>query len=373
MWCQMNQLGNATMRKRAIRWLLAGLVALMSASCGGGGSPEGGGGAFPGSVGGSSGGGGAGGGATTTSPQFLYVTDPGSGQVAGYVVNPLDGKLTLVVNTPWAAGTTPKAIVVNPAGTYAYVANADGDAVNTTTGSVSGYRINRTTGELIALGGSLPIAAGLNPSAIAMDPLGQYVYVLNEGSGTVSGYTISTDTSTAGQLIPMAGSPWLTTALAGPPEPGPISLAVDPLGRFVYVANFAVDSIAVFSIDAGTGGLTQLDVVAMPSSGEKPHAIAVDPAGGSVYVVNENTKNIIRFLISESTPWLVPEGGGVTLSTGDYPYSVVVSPNGGNIYATNFLDGTISAYQVNSLGVLSHLGVRPPCKVVPAPKVWWSI
>lgn len=191
-----------------------------------------------------------------------------------------------------------------------------------------------------------------------MDPLGQYVYVLNSGSGTVSGYTISTGTSTAGQLIPMAGSPWLTTALPGPPAPGPISMAVDPLGRFLYVANFEVDSIAVFSIDAGTGGLTQLDVVPMPNSGRKPHAIAVDPAGGSVYVVNENTTNIIRFLISESTPWLVPDGGGVTLSTGNFPYSVVMTANGGNIYATNFLDGSISRYQVNSSGALIENSVR---------------
>lgn len=360
MWCQMNQLGNATMRKRAIRWLLAGVVALMSASCGGGG-------AFPGDKGnpdpGGGGGGGTGGTTTTTTPRFLYVANSTSKNITGYTVDVDTGELTLIPRAPWAAGKTPVSMVVDPSGQYAYVANSDGDEINTSNGSVSGFSIDRTTG---ATQGELnsafvPVPAGLNPSAIAIDPTGTYVYVANAGSGNVSGY----QRGSAGVLTPLPGSPWQTTTTAT--APSPMSITVDPLGRFVYVANFALDNIAVFQIDTAAtgsnvaGALTLLGEVALPGSGARhPHSVTVDPAGTYVYVVDATEADVLPFTISASAPWLAPVGDFRTVSTGLFPTAGVISPDGKYFYVANANDDSVSSFSISSTtGDLSNLRVTP--------------
>src|SRR5580700_5849938 len=79
--------------------------------------------------------------------------------------------------------------------------------------------------------------------AIALTLLGasslraQFVYVTNEGDSTVSGYTIDPST---GALTSIAGSPF--PADAGPFS-GPSSMAVDPSGKFAYVANSGLGTV----------------------------------------------------------------------------------------------------------------------------------
>jgi DNA-binding beta-propeller fold protein YncE len=56
------------------------------------------------------------------------------------------------------------------------------------------------------------IPAGTNPYSITVDPLGQYVYVANEGGNNVSQYTIGTpSSSTPGALTAMSAVPVVTT------------------------------------------------------------------------------------------------------------------------------------------------------------------
>ncbi|MES2090956.1 MAG: beta-propeller fold lactonase family protein [Pseudomonadota bacterium] len=352
----MNQLSNAMTYKSAVRRsLLAGLATLFLASCGGGG-----GGAFQGDTGTPGAGGGSTGG-TTTTPRFLYVANSTSKNITGYTIEVSTGKLTLMPTTPWAAGKTPVSMVVDPSGQNAYVANSDGDDVNTSNGSVSGYSIDRTTGTMQGLLTSVfvPVPAGLNPSAIAIDSTGTYVYVANAGSGDVSGYK----RGLAGVLTTL-GAPWPTTASTSAPTP--MSIAVDPLGRFVYVANFTLDNIAVFSIDTATtgshvaGALTLVTEVALPTSGSArhPHSVTVDPAGKYVYVVDATEADVLPFTISTSAPWLTPVGNFLTVSTGLFPTAGTISPNGKYFYVANANDDSVSCFSISpTTGDLSNLGV----------------
>ena len=92
--------------------------------------------------------------------------------------------------------------------------------------NVSGYKINPSTGALTPIAGS-PFAAGKVPISVAVHPSGRFVYVGNAGSANVSGYTSSPIT---GKLTPIAGSPFVGVE--------PDKVAVDPSGKFVYVTNF---------------------------------------------------------------------------------------------------------------------------------------
>jgi 6-phosphogluconolactonase (cycloisomerase 2 family) len=89
---------------------------------------------------------------------------------------------------------------------------------------VSAYRIAENGSLTLVAGSSLPTG---NPISVAVDPLGLFVYVANfYGSNSVSAFRIGE----GGFLTPVPGSPF-------PAGNEPTSVAVDLLGRFVYVAN----------------------------------------------------------------------------------------------------------------------------------------
>jgi 6-phosphogluconolactonase len=62
---------------------------------------------------------------------------------------------------------------------------------------------------LTALSGS-PFAAGGEPSAVAVDPTGSFLYVVNESSGNVSVFAITAGT---GVLTAVNGSPYTAGSL----------------------------------------------------------------------------------------------------------------------------------------------------------------
>ena len=94
-----------------------------------------------------------------------------SDNVSGYRIDPSTGALTPIAGSPFATGTDPANVAVDPSGKFAYVANGDFD-------NVSGYRINPSTGALKAIAGS-PFPAGDNPRSVAVDPSGKFAYVAN--------------------------------------------------------------------------------------------------------------------------------------------------------------------------------------------------
>src|SRR5260221_14281024 len=67
-----------------------------------------------------------------------------------------------------------------------------------------------------------PFRAGYMPHSVAVDPTGKFAYVANGGSNNVSGYRIDRST---GALDPVPGSPFAAGS-------GPISVAISPLGPF---------------------------------------------------------------------------------------------------------------------------------------------
>src|SRR5258708_10147190 len=66
------------------------------------------------------------------------------------------------------------------------------------------------------------------------------------GPGNVSAYTIN---ATTGVLTPVAGSPF-------PAGTGPLSVTVNPTGKFAYVANFNSNNVLAYTIYGATGALT---------------------------------------------------------------------------------------------------------------------
>jgi 6-phosphogluconolactonase (cycloisomerase 2 family) len=118
------------------------------------------------------------------------------------------------------AGANPSAVTIDPSGQFAYVPNAGSN-------NVSAYAINGTTGALTAVAGS-PFAAGSDPTVIYFaSAVGEeFAYVANAGSNNVSAYAVNT---TTGALTAVAGSPFAAGA-----NPYSVTLPIDSFNPWAY-------------------------------------------------------------------------------------------------------------------------------------------
>ena len=144
------------------------------------------------------------------SGKFVYVANEGSYSPTGVSIFSIDGTTgTLTsVGTVSSAGRA-GAVAIDPTGKFAYVANGSNSSPGEAN-SVSMYTVNATTGALTPTG---TIAAGSNPTSIAIDPFGKFAYVTNSDSNNVSMYTI--DTTTGGLNVHRAVNRGNKTCLGG--------------------------------------------------------------------------------------------------------------------------------------------------------------
>src|SRR6266850_201618 len=189
-----------------------------------------------------------------------------------------------------------------------------------------------------------------------------FVYVTNAGgnsgasAGSISAYSIDSQT---GALLPVPGSPF--------PDPGgPWSIAVDPKGRFAYVANVANDTVSAYAIDGRTGALTPVPGSPFPQdptlSGERPVSVAIDPSGMFVFVANYYFETVRAYRIDQNTGAL-SQVSGSPFPAGINPESVTVDLNGHFVYVANGYhggNGTVSAYSIDrSSGSLTPVPGSP--------------
>jgi hypothetical protein len=127
------------------------------------------------------------------------------------------------------------------------------------------------------------IAAGINPSSLAVVGNGGYVYVVNAGDGTISQYAVAIDAT----LTPLSPATVTNPGMHTLGATGGAATA-DPLGRYLYVANTADDNIAQFSIGSG-GQLTPL-APATVATGVAPVSVVTSLVASSgspsYYVLN---------------------------------------------------------------------------------------
>src|SRR5712691_10133603 len=126
---------------------------------------------------------------TAPTTENLYVTDSVNNALLNYSISSA-GVLTLVpasVSEPGVlTGTLPSGVAVDSCGQFVYVANA-------TSNSVSAFTIctavsqNCLQGDYSLQPVSSPYPAGDKPGPIAIDPFAKYVYVVDRGSSQVSG------------------------------------------------------------------------------------------------------------------------------------------------------------------------------------------
>ena len=89
----------------------------------------------------------------------------------------------------------------------------------------------------------------------------------------------------------------------------PFSLAIDPAGKYLYVANFNSNNVSAYSINAASGGMSSLGLPVI--AGTNPRSITVDPTGAFVYVANSGSGNVSAYSINPASGVLANLGAAV--------------------------------------------------------------
>jgi YVTN family beta-propeller protein len=284
--------------------------------------------------------------------KFAYALNGGcyggiGGFVSMYTINPATGAMASVGPPVWTYDSdSPGFMTVDPSGKFVYVANP-GDPWSPDYGGVSIYSINATTGALTYTGMLIGNCPGLCfPSSVAVEPSGKFAYVASGGAGfpfNVEMYTIDATTGALASIGSIAAGT------------NPVSIAVDSSGKFVYVVNGNYESagnVSMYAINATTGALTSTGTIA---AGTDPVSVAVDPAGNFAYVTNSGSNDVSMYTINATTGALTSIG---TIAAGTDPVSVAVDPAGNFAYVTNSGSNDVSMYTINSTtGALTLLGM----------------
>jgi 6-phosphogluconolactonase (cycloisomerase 2 family) len=283
----------------------------------------------------SSGGGGTG----SSSGDYLYVGNDGTNPltVAGFSI--ASGALTDISGEPWQVSLDPTAIAVTPDDTYLYLGSAAGGIYVYTIGSNGALTIANSGG---------PVATGVSPSVLRVDPTGKWLI----GGSAFSGQAYVYQIGTGGTLTPISSS--VVTLNASDPV---TDLEIIPSESYIY-ASCGTAGIYTMSFDDGNGALAQVNSVLAPKSANAAdYGMAISPSGGFLFAAETVTGGVRVFSIA--TNGTLSEASGSPYTTGTGAYAVLVDSTGSYVYVANRTQNNISAFLLTNSGALTAVSGSP--------------
>jgi len=301
------------------------------------------------------------------------------------------------VNTFTATPGLPTDILVDPAGTFAYVAVTQVSTfAKQTSNAIGTFKIN-SDGTVSAIGqqGLRPITEKggakipLVPVALAMDSAGKFLFVADQAnaltssppppagvSGAISVFSIGSNAA----LAEIPGSPFAVPVAAGSTYSNPVALAVSPTilpagspqaaptKEFLYVTDSVGNQVWEFQVDKSSGALGNPQGLTSPpgfTTGSTPAGVTVDPFARFVYVANQVSNDVSAYAICNgiSPSCLQADGtlvqAGSNAAAGINPVTLAVDPSGGFLFVVDQGSGQLSTYRINQAsGAITALSPR---------------
>lgn len=260
----------------------------------------------------------------------LYAVDENASQLLAFALDPNDGTLSFL-NQVSSNGSGPAHVAVDPSGGFVF-------GVNYGSGDVTMVRRNadQSLGATVAT-----LSTGANAHQIVFDPSSHFAFVPDKGSDDIAQLVFDAKAPSIGfnstPSTPMPGgsgprhivfhrtAPFAyvirenddkVTALAFDTKAGTLmpiqtlstlpngvdgaantcaEIAFGASGKFLYGSNRGDDSIAIFSVDAGTGMMTAVGHA--KSGGATPRHFSIDATSGLMLVANQGSGSVVTFRI----------------------------------------------------------------------------
>jgi 6-phosphogluconolactonase len=187
---------------------------------------------------------------------------------------------------------------------------------------------------------------GSTPISLTVSSSGHLVYVLNNDTPNIAGFTLTGD----GQLSFIPGS---IQALSGKPNSSPEDIGFiiinsnDSAGNLLVVTEKAAGVIDTYAV--GENGIEGAPTVTV-SNGAGPYGFASTFKG--TLIVSEAAGDSLSSYAT-TVGGTIRTISGALPDFGSAPCWVAVSPNGRFVYTSNAHGGTISAYSISRDGTLS--------------------
>ena len=254
-----------------------------------------------------------------------------------------------------AESTNPSFLAADPGGDFLYAVNEISNYEGEKTGAVSAFSIDRKNGRLALL--NQVSSRGTDPCYVTVDAAGKHVLVANYTSGTVAVFSRRRD-GTLGEptaVVQHAGHGPNRERQEGP-HAHQVALSGDD--RFAIAADLGLDKLLVYRFDSAAGTLKPNDPpFAMVEPGAGPRHLAFRPDGQFAYVLAEMGSTITVFAFDSGTGVLRELQSVSSLPSGfkgqNDAAEIAVHPSGKFLYASNRGDDSIVVFAIGNEGKLT--------------------
>lgn len=280
---------------------------------------------------------------TQAAPFSLSVVPWGSNLLLAssgtFSANMEDFPLSLVTGAPGMPvssgyATTAGGVVIDPSEQWAFESDSTGDVIATFARAGAAWNVLTyfpSTGPAFT---TFPAGPGAGPMAI--DPAGRFLYVANKGAQSISAYQYFGGRP---ELNVATGSPFTTSA-------SPIALATDFSNPFLYVI-CADGTLSVYSIDYFSGG--PITKVASANLGGLPVGVTAAPGGQFVYAATSAA--VSAFSVNAASGALTPVTLSATIQSSIL--GLYAEPSGKFLYVSEA--SGVFGYSINADGTLSQV------------------
>ena len=254
----------------------------------------------------------------------------------------------------------PSFLATDPSGRFLYAVNEIGNYDGKNAGSVSAYSIDPSGGSLKFL--NKVTSKGTIPCHLVVDKTGKCLIVANYGSGSVAAFPIKPDGSLgeASAFVQHEGS-GVNTRQKGP-HAHMVQLSAD--NRFILVPDLGADQVITYRLDPAKGSLVAEPTATHGTPGLGPRHLAFNPQGKFDYLINEMGSAVTAFRFNASSGRLTPLQ---TISTLPKEFAgtnnsaeIEVHPSGKFVYASNRGDNSIAMFSADTkTGRLTATGRVP--------------
>lgn len=295
--------------------------------------------------------------ATTTRPSYLAISADNKhlyatggmtassrnpGIVASFAIDPKTWKLAPLDRQP-AQGSDPSYLAIDHTGHWLFVANYQN-------GSVAVYPIKDDGGigpssdkiQYSGKGTNPGRQAGPHSHSIGLSPDNRFVFVADLGLDEFFVYKFD---DKSGKLTP--NEPPLATV---EPGSGARHFQISADGKFIYLTGEIKSNVTVFAYDAEKGGLKSLQTVSMLpkdfAGANTASELRIHPNGKWLYAANRGHDSIVRFSIDAKTGMLAPEDW--TPTGGKTPRQFNIDPTGQWMLVGNQDSDSIQEFKIDS-------------------------
>lgn len=247
----------------------------------------------------------------------------------------------------------PSFLAIHPGGENLYAVSETGDHKDgeRDSGAIHAFRIDKSTGDLVALNSVL--SGGAAPCHIVVDAAGKHVLTANYTGGNVSVTKINADGHLAKRtafIQHMGSGPNTRRQQSAHAH----SINLDAANRRAFVADLGLDNVMVYEFDKVHGTLVPNNLPSVSlAAGSGPRHFSFHPNGRFAYVINELLLTVTTLAYDGTDGSLKPIQTISTLPSnvddraGMSTAEVVVHPSGKFVYGSNRGHHSIVVYSVN--------------------------